>query len=48
MPVLHYKELCLSVISASVRICAYGSNCGKIQIYEFVKMNKIHFEAGKG
>jgi len=48
MPVLHYSEVCLSVLPASVSVPAYGSICGKIHIYEFVRINKIHFQAGKG
>ena len=48
MPVLHCREVCLTVISVWVGIDAYRSICGKIQIYESLKMNKVHFEAEKG
>jgi hypothetical protein len=48
MHVVHYREVCLSVISASVTFDAYRSICRKIKIYESVKMSKTHFEAGKG
>jgi hypothetical protein len=48
MPVLHYREICLTVISAWVGIDAYRNIFVNIQIYESLKINKVHFEAGKG